>query len=104
VRSCLAARLVVEAVPGLKPGPRAAPVSKMRQAAAPKDAMYASIMRRDVDESLNRDHRAPSRVSARPLRKTPIRINLSTSQLNENVSWIDLCTMEPSGTAPAPPA
>ena len=36
-------RIAGEAVPGLKPGPRAAPVSKLRQAAAPKDAMYAQL-------------------------------------------------------------
>ena len=53
-------------------------------------------MRRDVAESLNRDHRALHPVLAQDLcGRRPISINLSTSQLNENVSWIDWRTMEP---------
>ena len=53
-------------------------------------------MRRDVAKSLNRDHRALHPVLAQDhCGRRPISINLSTSQLNENVSWIDWRTMEP---------
>ncbi len=77
----------------LKPGPRAAPANKLRQGRHPKGAMYAH---RHVAKSLNRDHNAPPPALAQDLcGRRPISINLSTSQLNEKVSWIDLRTMEP---------
>ena len=66
------------------------------EGAAPKGSDVRPVMRRDVAKSLNRDHRALHPVLAQDFcGRRPISINLSTSQLNQNVSWIDWRTMEP---------
>ncbi len=96
VRSCSATSSWSISCPRPKPGPRAAPANKLRRGAAPKGCDVRPVMRRDVAKSLNRDHRALHPVLAHDLcGRRPISINLSTSQLNENVSWIDWRTMEP---------
>ena len=94
MRSCSATRLLVDKLSATETWTKSR--ARKQAAAAPKGCDVRPVMRRDVAKSLNRDHRALHPVLAQDLcGRRLISINLSTRQLNENVSWIDWRTMEP---------